>query len=154
MDLDYSFTETLGHVTLTFYISPRMEKAPLFELKDPSTLSCDGKPLKLYRPVHPPRIRHTHYFIELIFEKQKPKRWYSVSGPSTNIRKKLDELERAADADMRTESGDLYSVLCDIYAGGSDDVRRAMNKSMEESNGTVLSTNWADVSKKEVKPEK
>ena len=41
-----------------------------------------------------------------------------------------------------------------IYGEGSDEVKKAMNKSFQESGGTVLSTNWEDISKKktEVKP--
>lgn len=38
--------------------------------------------------------------------------------------------------------------------GGTEEQRRAMNKSYQESGGTVLSTNWEDIKKKqtEVKP--
>ncbi|XP_059483097.1 protein SGT1 homolog [Neocloeon triangulifer] len=32
-----------------------------------------------------------------------------------------------------------------IYAEGSDEIRKAMNKSFTESNGTVLSTNWKEI---------
>jgi suppressor of G2 allele of SKP1 len=39
-----------------------------------------------------------------------------------------------------------------LYANASDDVRRAMNKSFMESQGTCLSTNWEEVAKKAVKP--
>ncbi|VDP14210.1 unnamed protein product [Heligmosomoides polygyrus] len=41
-----------------------------------------------------------------------------------------------------------------LYREASDDVKRAMIKSYQESGGTVLSTNWAEISKKrvEVKP--
>lgn len=38
----------------------------------------------------------------------------------------------------------------DIFGKGSDDQRRAMMKSYQESGGTVLSTNWEDVGKKKV----
>jgi suppressor of G2 allele of SKP1 len=41
-----------------------------------------------------------------------------------------------------------------LYENGSDEVKRAMNKSFQESSGTCLSTNWEDVSKKPVKPYK
>ena len=34
-----------------------------------------------------------------------------------------------------------------------DDTRRAMNKSFQESGGTVLSTDWKDVGSKTVAPE-
>lgn len=39
-----------------------------------------------------------------------------------------------------------------IYSTGSEEVRKAMNKSFQESGGTVLSTNWTDVANKKVEP--
>ncbi|XP_028031689.1 protein SGT1 homolog isoform X2 [Bombyx mandarina] len=48
----------------------------------------------------------------------------------------------------------LNALFRKIYGEGSDEVRRAMNKSFVESGGTVLSTNWTQVAqdKVEVKP--
>ena len=40
----------------------------------------------------------------------------------------------------------------DLYAKADEDTRRAMNKSYQESNGTVLSTNWKDIGSRKVKP--
>jgi suppressor of G2 allele of SKP1 len=37
-----------------------------------------------------------------------------------------------------------------LYASADDDTKRAMMKSYVESNGTVLSTNWAEVGKGKV----
>jgi len=50
---------------------------------------------------------------------------------------------------LDSEDG-LNKVFQDIYAGGSDEQRRAMMKSFVESGGTVLSTNWEDVGKRRV----
>lgn len=48
---------------------------------------------------------------------------------------------------------DLMAVIRNIYQNGSDDTKRAMLKSYQESCGTVLSTNWAEVSAGTVAPQ-
>eukprot|EP01126_Amoeba_proteus_P065659 TRINITY_DN9377_c0_g2_i4.p1 TRINITY_DN9377_c0_g2~~TRINITY_DN9377_c0_g2_i4.p1 ORF type:complete len:281 (-),score=53.02 TRINITY_DN9377_c0_g2_i4:135-977(-) len=45
----------------------------------------------------------------------------------------------------------LHNVFQGIYKNADDDQRRAMMKSFQESGGTVLSTNWSEVGKGEVK---
>jgi suppressor of G2 allele of SKP1 len=44
----------------------------------------------------------------------------------------------------------LNKFFQDIYKNASDDTKRAMIKSYVESNGTSLSTNWAEVGSKKM----
>lgn len=56
--------------------------------------------------------------------------------------------EAAEEVDSDYETGDpVDSFFKKLYAGADDDTRRAMMKSFSESNGTALSTNWAQVGK-------
>jgi len=60
--------------------------------------------------------------------------------------------ESGADEEEKLE-GDaaLNKVFAGIYKNASDEQRQAMLKSFQESGGTVLSTNWEEVGKGEVK---
>ena len=57
--------------------------------------------------------------------------------------------------EVETLDGDdgLNKMFRDLYRDADDDQRRAMMKSFVESNGTVLSTDWADVGEKFVEPQ-
>lgn len=77
---------------------------------------------------------------------------------SSHMYKNWDRLAKQIQEEEKSENleGDaaLNKLFQQIYADGSDEVKRAMNKSFQESGGTVLSTNWKDVKKEkvEVKP--
>ncbi len=50
-----------------------------------------------------------------------------------------------------SEYGDdpTMNFFKEIYGNGNEDKKKAMIKSFQTSDGTVLSTDWADVSKKD-----
>ena len=66
--------------------------------------------------------------------------------------KNWDAIERDVIEDEKNEKpeGDeaMNKLFQQIYADASEDTRRAMIKSYQTSGGTVLSTNWDEVSKK------
>nr|XP_046914863.1 protein SGT1 homolog [Dermatophagoides farinae] len=65
-----------------------------------------------------------------------------------------DELVKQVEKDDEQEENGVEDLFRRIYSSGDENLRRAMNKSFVESNGTVLSTNWNDVGKStvEMKP--
>lgn len=59
----------------------------------------------------------------------------------------IDEFEKEEEKDRG-----VNELFKQIYESGSDEVKKAMNKSFQESAGTVLSTNWDNVANKRVEP--
>ncbi|KAL6447344.1 hypothetical protein ACFW04_001522 [Cataglyphis niger] len=55
------------------------------------------------------------------------------------------EIEKQEAAEQPEGDAAINALFQQIYGKGSDEVRRAMNKSFLESGGTVLSTNWEEV---------
>ncbi|MDP2437824.1 MAG: hypothetical protein Q8P67_18945 [archaeon] len=120
------------------------------------------------------RIEHLRSKISIRMEKQKLAHWKDLEGAAdgagvtqwfagdpdappashypTSAREKKDWTKIASEVEEEKPSGDaaLNKVFQDIYANGSDEQRRAMIKSFQESGGTVLSTNWQDVGARKV----
>lgn len=83
----------------------------------------------------------------------------STSGPpkypsSNPHHRDWNAIEKELVKEMASEKIDgedgVNQLFQKIYGEGSDEVKRAMNKSYIESGGTVLSTNWKEIAKEKV----
>lgn len=79
-----------------------------------------------------------------------------VPAPYTS-KKDWNEVEQTVKQEEQAEKPEgneaLQKLFQQIYADGDPEVRRAMMKSYQTSGGTVLSTNWGDVAKKDYEKE-
>jgi len=85
-----------------------------------------------------------------------PKQWDSIQAanptPAPKPKKNWDKIIEEETKGEKLEGDEsLNKVFQDIYSGASDEQKQAMMKSYLESGGTVLSTNWDEVGKGEVK---
>lgn len=109
--------------------------------------------------------------IEIKLKKCEPLQWKVFNITSSDLSKRLeiinkkpdyptsskkpknwDAIAKEVDAEEEKVEGDaaLNKLFRDVYANGSDETRKAMNKSFVESGGTTLSTNWAEVGSKKL----
>lgn len=101
-----------------------------------ATLESDGS-----EPTNVKQIEKTNTFI------QPPT--YPSSSKKTKDWDKLVQKVKEEEKEEKPE-GDaaLNALFQQIYSDASDETKRAMNKSFQESNGTVLSTNWGEIGNK------
>ena len=78
-------------------------------------------------------------------EEGKLKSAYSSKKDWNQVEKYIDQHEELFDKPEGDEA--MNKLFKEIYGKASEETRRAMNKSFQESGGTVLSTNWDEVSK-------
>lgn len=109
--------------------------------------------------------------VEILLKKATPgRKWPALEGeaelPSTNITsttpatsgpsyptssksgpKDWDKILKKPEGEKDDDDGDPQDFFKMLYAGASEETKRAMMKSYVESNGTALSTNWDEVKK-------
>jgi suppressor of G2 allele of SKP1 len=77
-----------------------------------------------------------------------PKDWDKLASDALKAEKaKGGEKDADLGDDDDDEADPMNGFFKKLYKDADPDTRRAMMKSYQESNGTALSTNWADVSK-------
>uniref|UniRef100_A0A4W5JQI5 SGT1 homolog, MIS12 kinetochore complex assembly cochaperone n=1 Tax=Hucho hucho TaxID=62062 RepID=A0A4W5JQI5_9TELE len=79
-----------------------------------------------------------------------PNQYPSLSASSRNWDKVVGDISEKVKKEKLEGDAALNKLFQQIYCDGTDEVKRAMNKSFMESGGTVLSTNWTDVGKRTV----
>ena len=94
------------------------------------------------------KFSNDYKFVEKRNHPKADPRGYQVKKPE---KKNWDKIVATLD-DSDEGEGDANGALKKIYDQCDDDTKRAMEKSLYESHGTVLNMNWGEVGKGKVKP--
>jgi suppressor of G2 allele of SKP1 len=92
--------------------------------------------------------------IEIVLAKVAPVNWPRIEaeeGATAVLYEKWRQVKLPKEEEEKNDGLDHF--LQKIYKDASPDARRAMMKSIVESQGTVLSTNWEDVGARHVDPQ-
>lgn len=87
---------------------------------------------------------------EILQAGSQPPKYPSSCTKAPDWNKLEKEIEKQEAEEKPEGDAAVNALFQQIYSRGSDEVRRAMNKSYQESGGTVLSTNWSNVGKSTV----
>jgi len=103
------------------------------------SMSTSTAPTSGHRPTYPSSSRTKHNF--------------DLIARTAEEEEAEEEKRHASDPNAGGDKA-LQQLFQKLYADADDDQKKAMLKSYQESNGTALSTDWGEVSKKpvEVKP--
>nr|AAP85371.1 Aa1114 [Rattus norvegicus] len=141
------------HVTLVVsgYLIPSGPLGCLFSCglgTEPRALRFLGK--RSTTELNPQPLKLALVIPGLSFPHDVKNMYPSSSHYTRNWDKLVGEIKEEEKNEKLEGDAALNKLFQQIYSDGSDEVKRAMNKSFMESGGTVLSTNWSDVGKRKV----
>lgn len=112
--------------------------------------------IKLYKNVRQiQNVSKHHKYIEIVLVKDEKCKWHSLYGPPNEEKKEEKKIKiKKEKPEVQYEEEDIMRLLSKIYQNGDENTKRAMEKSILESQGTVLSTYWEDVKKEKVLEQK
>ncbi|KAH8338489.1 protein SGT1 homolog [Drosophila kikkawai] len=167
MSVKHDWYQSEAKVVITVLLRNAAEKHYAVEISGQRVhMTADDYELDLLllHPIVPERSSHKAYStkVEITLAKETGVRWEALEKPAAaaaaaappkaqakNWDKLVSEEEKVEEKEAKGEAA-LNNLFKKIYSSSSPEVQKAMNKSFSESGGTVLSTNWGEVSKEKV----
>ncbi|ALC46208.1 Sgt1 [Drosophila busckii] len=165
MSVRHDWYQSESKVVITVLLKNATEKNYDVKIEEQKVhMTADGYELllNLFHPIVVERSSHKAYpsKVEITLAKTTGDRWENLeqkaAAPVATVpkqRKNWDQLvseEEKIDEKEAKEEAALNQLFKKIYNSSTPEVQKAMNKSFSESGGTVLSTNWNEVSKEKV----
>jgi len=168
MSVRYDWYQSESKVVITVLLKNASDKNYNVKIEaDKVHMTADGYDLLLHllHPIVVDRSSHKAFpsKVEITLAKETGVRWESLEQSANsasqaaplpkrqvkNWDRLVTEEEKIEEKEAKGEAA-LNQLFKKIYSTSSPEVQKAMNKSFSESGGTVLSTNWNEVSKDKV----
>jgi len=144
--MNYEWSQTLDQITIIFLDEELNANNTKIELEN-NKIKINDFIIQLYHSINPENHSIDFDSTQIILKvyKKDQKMWNRLCIPQ--LKKTFAEWPN-----VKVENNDEPDFFKKLYQDADDETKRAINKSMAESGGTVLNMNWDQVKNVRIEP--
>lgn len=148
MNVSYDWYETPEFVYIIFYLKANDQNLFTYAITDNKFIS-PFLSFTFREQIKDHTLLRDKYKVQVRVTKNEHKRWVKLYEHEDIYKIGKFDFDYEEEREEETDIGNFFTKL---YSNANDNVKRAMDKSISESKGTVLTTCWSDVENCKIEP--